>query len=208
MGQQNRGLHLDIISGNTYISVMTEITKTVETLPEPIKAFILHWGDMGTTWGVNRTVAQIHALLFIMEEPLNAEQITECLGVARSNVSNSLKELLAIKTITRIPIAGDRRDYFKAETDIWEVAKRIAAVRKAREIDPALAVLTHCLKTAEGDKTVSDEQRKRLQDMQEFTQMMDRWYGQMATLPSGTLSRLVSMGDKVVNLLTIGRNKS
>jgi len=187
---------------------MTEITQTIDTLPEAVQRFILHWGDMGSTWGVNRTVAQIHALLFIMEEPLNAEQITEYLGVARSNVSNSLKELLSFKTITRVPVAGDRRDFYTAETDVWEVAKRIAAVRKAREIDPALEVLTHCLQSAEGDNGVSDEQRKRLRDMQQFTQTMDRWYDQMARLPSGTLSRLVGMGDKVVSLLNLGRQKS
>jgi DNA-binding transcriptional regulator GbsR (MarR family) len=105
-------------------------------------------------------------------------------------------------------VAGDRRDYYTAETDVWEVAKRIAAVRKAREVDPALEVLTHCLQVAEGDSGVSDEQRKRLRDMQQFTQTMDRWYGQMASLPSTTLSRLVGLGDKVVSLLNIGRSKS
>jgi DNA-binding transcriptional regulator GbsR (MarR family) len=191
---------------------MTEFTKikdilALSALPEAIQRFILHWGDMGSTWGVNRTVAQIHALLFIMEQPLNAEQITEILGVARSNVSNSLKELLGFKTIRRVPIAGDRRDYFTAETDVWEVAKRIAAVRKAREIDPALETLTYCLKAAEGDTRVSAEQRKRLQDMADFTATMDRWYGQMQTLPTGTLTKLISMGDRVVGLLNIGRKK-
>ena len=192
---------------------MTEITKNtdikkLDDLPEAVQRFILHWGDMGTTWGVNRTVAQIHALLFIMEQPLNAEQITECLGVARSNVSNSLKELLSFKTISRVPVAGDRRDYFTAETDVWEVAKRIAAVRKAREIDPALETLTYCLKVAEGDDDVSGEQRKRLQDMQDFTATMDRWYGQMQTLPTSTLTKLIGMGDRVVGLLNIGRKKN
>ena len=192
---------------------MTEITKntdiaTLDKLPEAVQRFILHWGDMGTTWGVNRTVAQIHALLFIMERPLNAEQITACLGVARSNVSNSLKELLAFKTIHRVPVAGDRRDFFTAETDVWEVAKRIAAVRKAREIDPALDTLTFCLKVAEGDDRVSHEQRKRLQDMADFTATMDRWYGQMQTLPTSTLSKLIGMGDRIVGLLNIGRKKN
>lgn len=187
---------------------MTEITQTIDALPEAIQRFILHWGDMGSTWGLNRTVAQIHALLFIIEEPLNAEEITEYLGVARSNVSNSLKELLAFKIISRVPVAGDRRDFYTAETDVWEVAKRIAAVRKAREIDPALDVLTHCLQTAEGDNAVSDEQRRRLRDMQQFTQTMDRWYNQMARLPSSTLSLLIGMGDKVVSLLNLGRQKS
>ena len=192
---------------------MTEITKntdiaTLDKLPEAVQRFILHWGDMGTTWGVNRTVAQIHALLFIMERPLNAEQITACLGVARSNVSNSLKELLAFKTIHRVPVAGDRRDFFTAETDVWEVAKRIAAVRKAREIDPALDTLTYCLKVADGDDRVSHEQRKRLQDMADFTATMDRWYGQMQTLPTSTLSKLIGMGDRIVGLLNIGRKKN
>ena len=192
---------------------MTEITKntdiaTLDKLPEAVQRFILHWGDMGTTWGVNRTVAQIHALLFIMERPLNAEQITACLGVARSNVSNSLKELLAFKTIHRVPVAGDRRDFFTAETDVWEVAKRIAAVRKAREIDPALDTLTYCLKVAEGDDRVSHEQRKRFQDMADFTATMDRWYGQMQTLPTSTLSKLIGMGDRVVGLLNIGKKKN
>ena len=192
---------------------MTEITKNtdiekLDDLPEAVQRFILHWGDMGTTWGVNRTVAQIHALLFIMEQPLNAEQITECLGVARSNVSNSVKELLAFKTISRVPVAGDRRDYYTAETDVWEVAKRIAAVRKAREIDPALETLTYCLNVAEGDKGVSAEQRKRLQDMADFTATMDHWYGQMQTLPTSTLTKLIGMGDRVVGLLNIGRKKS
>ena len=190
----------------TEITQITDIAK-LDELPEALQRFILHWGDMGTTWGVNRTVAQIHALLFIMEAPLNAEQITECLGVARSNVSNSLKELLGFKTIRRVPVAGDRRDYFTAETDVWEVAKRIAAVRKAREIDPALETLTYCLKVAEGDGGVSDEQRKRLQDMQDFTATMDRWYRQMQTLPTSTLTKLIGMGDRVVGLLNIGRKK-
>lgn len=192
---------------------MTEITKNTELaklddLPEAVQRFILHWGDMGTTWGVNRTVAQIHALLFIMEQPLNAEQITDCLGVARSNVSNSVKELLSFKTITRVPVAGDRRDYYTAETDVWEVAKRIAAVRKAREIDPALETLTYCLAAAEGDARVSFEQRKRLKDMQDFTATMDRWYGQMQKLPTSTLTKLIGMGDRVVGLLNIGRKKN
>lgn len=192
----------------TYISVMTEITKSIKTLaemPEAVQSFILHWGDMGTSWGVNRTVAQIHALLFITERPLNAEEITGILGVARSNVSNSIKELLVIGTIRRVPIAGDRRDHFTADTDVWEVARKIAAVRKAREIDPALKTLQQCLRAADNDPAVSKEQKKRLTEMRDFTASMDRWYGQMENLPSGTLSRLIRMGDKIVGLLNFGK---
>jgi len=128
--------------------------------------------------------------------------------VARSNVSNSIKELLAIGTISREPIAGDRRDHFTADTDVWEVARKIAAIRKAREIDPALKTLRQCLAAAENDQDVSQEQIKRLTDMRNFTESMDRWYGQMAHLPSSTLSKMVKLGDKVVGLLNIGRKKS
>ncbi len=186
---------------------MTEITKSIETMPDAVRRFVLQWGDMGNSWGVNRTVAQIHALLYISEAPLNAEQITEILGVARSNVSNSLKELLNIKTIRRVPIAGDRRDYYTAETDVWEIAKRVAAVRKAREIDPALETLTYCLDAAQNDKDVSAEQRRRLKEMQEFTATMDRWYTQMQNIPTGTLHRLIQMGDKIVGLLKFTSRK-
>lgn len=188
---------------------MTEITKSIDTYPEAVQRFILHWGDMGATWGVNRTVAQIHALLFISERPLHAEEISDILGVARSNVSNSVKELLGFKTIRRVPVAGDRRDHFTADTDVWEVARKIAAVRKAREIDPALETLEFCLGAAKGDKSVSDEQRQRLQNMYDFTASMDRWYGQMQDIPPATLSRLVQLGDKVVGLLKLtSRSKS
>lgn len=183
---------------------MTEITDNTK-LPEAVQNFVLHWGDLGGTWGVNRTVAQIHALLYLTERPLNAEDIQLQLSVARSNVSNSLKELLALKLVRRFPIPGDRRDHYVAETDVWQVARHIAAARKAREIDPALATLTDCLAAAAGDNQVTDEQIRRLQDMYDFTAKMDRWYEKMSSLPSSTLSRLVSMGDAVVKVLSLGR---
>src|SRR3546814_20283439 len=101
--------------------------------------FILHWGNLGGQWGVNRSVAQIHALLFISDRPLHAEEIAEVLGLARSNVSNSIKELLGWRLIDRVPLLGDRRDHFSAEKDLWEMDTRLDARRKAREIDPAEA---------------------------------------------------------------------
>ncbi len=185
---------------------MTEITDINKT-PDAVRDFILHWGDLGGTWGVNRTVAQIHALLFLTERPLNAEDIQKHLNVARSNVSNSLKELLTLKLVRRSPIPGDRRDHYVAETDVWQVARHIAAARKAREIDPALETLTNCLAAAAGDNAVTDEQIRRLQNMHDFTAAMDRWYTQMSSLPSSTLSRLVSRGDAVVKVLKLGRKK-
>ena len=201
---QFKNLSLDSPPFFPHISVMTEITD-INKLPEAVQRFILHWGDLGGTWGVNRTVAQIHALLYLTEHPLNAEDLQLQLGIARSNVSNSLKELLALKLVRRHPIPGDRRDHYVAETDVWQVARHIAAARKAREIDPALATLTDCLAAAAGDTQVTDEQIKRLRDMHEFTATMDRWYAKMSSLPSSTLSRLVSMGDAIVKVLKLGR---
>src|SRR5947209_5842716 len=122
---------------------MTEITDNRKPLPIAIDRFVLHWGEMGGQWGVNRSVSQIHALLFLSEKPMTAEDIADTLGLARSNVSNSIKELLAWNLIRRVPIRGDRRDHFEAETDIWEVFLRVAAGRKEREIDPARAAERH-----------------------------------------------------------------
>jgi len=190
----------------TEISDNNEIQK-LDVMPEALRRFVLHWGDMGGTWGVNRTVAQIHALLYVSENPLHAEQIANCLGIARSNVSNSLKELLKIKIIERVPITGDRRDFYAADTDVWAIAKKVAAIRKEREIDPALETLRQCLKAADVDKTVSQEQRKRLQEMEDFTAAIGGWYEEMSTLPPATLSKLVSLGDRIVSLLNITRKR-
>ena len=134
---------------------MTEISNTSNALPPAVERFILHWGDLGGQWGVNRSVAQIHALLYLSERPLTAEDIAGSLGLARSNVSNSIKELLAWKLVRRVPVLGDRRDHFEAETDIWEMVTRIAQGRKEREIDPAAVALRACGAEADGDPRVS-----------------------------------------------------
>ena len=180
---------------------MTEIKEKTETLPAAVEQFILHWGDMGSQWGVNRSVAQIHALLYLSERPLRADQIAETLDIARSNVSNSIKELLAWKLIERVPIAGEMRDHFQAETDLWELVTRIAEGRKAREIDPAKAVLRNCVSQAQGDTRVSPTALKRLKAMLDFVETVDRWYGQMLRLPKSTIMTLMKMGGKVAGLL-------
>ena len=141
---------LDNQSRSSDISVMTEITEK-KKLPAAVERFILHWGDMGDGWGVNRSVSQIHGLLYLAEAPMTAEDIADTLGMARSNVSNSLKELLAWNLIRRVPILGDRRDHFEAETDIWEVAGADRGRRKEREIDPAVAALRACVAEAADD---------------------------------------------------------
>lgn len=183
---------------------MTEISEKIEILPDAIQQFILHWGDLGGEWGVNRSVAQIHALLYLSEKPLPADRIAEVLSIARSNVSNSIKELLAWKLVERVPVAGDRRDHFRAETDLWEIVMRIAEGRKAREIDPAKAVLRDCVARAQGDSHVSATALKRLKAMLDFVETVDRWYGQMLHLPKSTIMTLIRMGGKVAGLLGRG----
>ncbi len=186
---------------------MTEITSNSNTLPPAVERFILHWGDLGGQWGVNRSVAQIHALLYLSEGPLTSEDIAEALGLARSNVSNSIKELLAWKLVRRVPVMGDRRDHFEAETDIWEMMTRIAQGRKEREIDPAAAALRACVAAADGDARVSPAALRRLEEMLDFIETMSRWYTQMLGVPKSQLVRLIKMGSKVVGLLSIGRRR-
>jgi DNA-binding transcriptional regulator GbsR (MarR family) len=189
------------------ISVMTAMTATLEQMPVPLRRFILQWGDLGGQWGVNRSIAQIQALLYVSEQPMHAEQISDILGIARSNVSNSLRELQSLRLITRVPIAGDRRDHFVAETDVWEICLRIAAIRKQREIDPAIATLTLCLEESRAGAKISNEQHARLERLLEFSRTMERWYTQMLRVPTGTLHRMVRMGDRVVSLLGLGGRK-
>ena len=179
---------------------MTEINELTE-LADPVEQFILQWGDLGTHWGVNRSIAQIHALLYLSDHPLPAEGIAEQLGIARSNVSNSLKELLGWKLVRRVPVRGDRRDHYQAETDLWEVLKRIAEGRKAREVDPARAALEACAEAAQGDPGVSDVARQRLADMAAFVESLNTWYEQMLTLPNTSLLALTRMGSRVVRIL-------
>jgi DNA-binding transcriptional regulator GbsR (MarR family) len=185
---------------------MTETTVDTKLAPA-VEKFVLHWGDMGGQWGVNRSVAQIHALLFLSEQPLTAEEIAETLGIARSNVSNSLRELVAWKLIRRAPIFGDRRDHYEAETDIWQMVTRIAQGRKEREIDPAAAALRACRAEAEGDPHISPVARRRLAEMEEFVATLNRWYDQMLGVPAPKIMALIRMGAKVVNLLSFGRSK-
>ena len=184
---------------------MTEITVESHKLAPAVERFVLHWGDMGNQWGVNRSVAQIHALLYLSERPLTAEEISETLGMARSNVSNSLKELTGWKLVRRAPVMGDRRDHFEAETDLLQMVTRIAQGRKEREIDPAAAALRACLAEAEGDPRVGAVARTRLAEMQRFIESLNRWYDQMLGVPPAKLMALVRMGAKVVNFLGLGR---
>lgn len=165
------------------------------------KAFILHWGEMGTQWGVNRSVAQIHALLYLSDCPLHAEEITETLGLARSNVSTAMKDLQGYGIVRRVHVEGDRRDHFVAETDLWELFLRISAERKKREIDPTIALLADLAERLKADKSAPPVVRERVTRMHEFISTLSGWHDQMRGLPKGTLVALMKMGGKVARFV-------
>src|SRR5437762_3870775 len=145
--------------------------------------FILHWGEMGTRWGINRTVAQIHALLYLSPRPMHAEEIAETLTVARSNVSNSLKELQGWGIVKLVHVMGDRRDHFESLKDVWEMFRIVLDERKKREIDPSLSMLKECIAQAEngeGDKYTVE----RLRELAGFFETTTAWYGQVRSWPT------------------------
>jgi DNA-binding transcriptional regulator GbsR (MarR family) len=187
---------------------MTEMTDVRVELPRAIERFVLQWGDLGGQWGVNRTVGQIHALLYLSGRPLAADEISDRLGVARSNVSNSLKELLGWKLIRRVPVLGDRRDFFEAENDLWEILLRIVEGRKEREIDPAITALRDCAADANSDSKIDPTAAKRLQEMLAFVESLNRWYEQVRELPKEKLATLVKLGGRIANIITFGKRKA
>ena len=176
----------------------------MEALGPAARRFVVHWGEMGARWGVNRTVAQIHALLYISPEPLTAEQIAQTLSVARSNVSTSLRELQRWGIVKVSHVLGDRRDYFESLQDTWEMTKVILAERKRREIDPTLPVLEACLDECESADPPDPEVAERLRNMLELFRTMNNWYRDIMSLPSSQLKRLVGMQQKVRKLLRFG----
>src|SRR5580693_813408 len=180
---------------------MTEITELGETLPEVVKRFVLEWGNLGERWGVNRSVSQIHALLYASKNPLAAEEIADLLGIARSNVSNSLRELQTWNIIRSVPILGDRRTFYTAETDLWNLVSRIAAGRKARELDPAAAALRECVEMTRGEQDVDPVVQLRLREMLDFVERLSRWYDQMIALPRSKITTLMKLGGGIAGLL-------
>ncbi len=172
------------------------------TLSPVQQKFVLHWGEMGTRWGINRTVAQIHALLYISPKPLDAEEIAETLAVARSNVSNSLRELQSWRIVKLVHVMGDKRDHFESMKNVWEMFRMVLDERKRREIDPTIALLEECI--AEAGKGTEPETEERLRELHRFFQTTTSWYAQMAKLPPSALSKFLSAGDKVLRSLGIG----
>ncbi|KQU73495.1 MULTISPECIES: GbsR/MarR family transcriptional regulator [unclassified Rhizobacter] len=169
-------------------------------LSPTLSRFVLHWGEMGTRWGVNRTVAQIHALLFITGRPMHAEEIADTLDVARSNVSNSLRELQGWNLIKLTHLAGDRRDHFETSTQVWELLRTVVRERQRREIAPTIEVLNELL----ADPALSRdpaEARLRIRETQELLVTLTAWSDEMLKLDTDTLTKVLKLGAKIKKLL-------
>jgi DNA-binding transcriptional regulator GbsR (MarR family) len=188
----------------TYISDIPEITDESGTnmnLTPTMQRCVLHWGEMASRWGISRSVAQIHALLFLSPNPLPADDIAETLNVARSNVSVSIKELQAWDLVSVTHVLGDRRDYFQARKDIWEVLTTIVDGRKRREIDPTLQMLRECASESKRDTETPQEVKERIASMLEFLEEMTGWYDQIRGMPRPTLLKLMRMGARVAKVV-------
>jgi DNA-binding transcriptional regulator GbsR (MarR family) len=165
------------------------------------KQFILHWGEMGTRWGINRTVAQIHALLYLSPDPLSAEEIASTLAVARSNVSTSIRELQSWGIIRPVHVLGDRRTHYESMKDVWEMFRVIIDQRKRREIDPTLESLRRWVAELEHGGAGEAYTRERLLEMLEFFESMIALYQEARQLPSGTLRGFVKVRGKLRKLV-------
>lgn len=171
------------------------------TLTPAAQKFVLHWGEMGQAWGINRTMAQVHALLFVAPTPLDAEEISKLLDVSRSNVSTSLRELITWGVVRRVHIIGDRRDRFEALKDVLETFRVIMAERKRREMDPTIALLEHCVREAKlGDDPADQYTREQLEKMLDFTRMVTHWYSHVDNLSTPALLRLFRGGSLLARL--------
>jgi DNA-binding transcriptional regulator GbsR (MarR family) len=173
------------------------------TLSPVQQKFVLHWGEMGSRWGINRTVAQIHALLYISPGPLNAEDIAETLGVARSNVSNSLRELQSWRIVKLVHVLGDKRDHFESMKNVWEMFRIVLDERKRREIDPTIALLEECIAEVGKEKHADKNTEERLRELHRFFRTTTNWYMQVARLPTAALVKFLSAGDKVLKSIGI-----
>jgi len=167
------------------------------TLTPLTKKFILHWGEMGTKWGINRTVAQVHALLFISPKPLQAEEIVATLSVARSNVSTSLKELQNWGLIKVVHVLGDRRDHFDTHKDVWALFQIVMQERKRREVDPTVALLRDAVSETKTEGKDDEYAREQLAKMLEFFESATECYEDVGKLSPATLRKLMKMGGKV-----------
>ncbi len=163
--------------------------------------FVLHWGEMGTRWGINRTVAQVHALLFLSPKPMHAEDIATTLAVARSNVSTSLRELQGWGIVRVVHVLGDRRDHFESVKDVWEMFRIVAEERKRREIDPTLRILEECVVELKKAGTANSYTRERLEEMLGFLTTTSGLFDELIHMPAAAIKGMARLRGKLKTLL-------
>lgn len=169
--------------------------------------FVVHWGEMGSRWGVNRTVAQIHALLFVHGQPLTAEDIADTLVIARSNVSTSLRELANWNLVRTTHVLGDRRDFFETSGDVWELMRIIVRERKLREFDPTVTMLNDAI-TDPSFKSEPAERQKRIRETQALMRDLSGWTDDMLKLDPSLMVKIIRLGSKIQRFFTAGSGKA
>jgi DNA-binding transcriptional regulator GbsR (MarR family) len=166
-----------------------------------VEKYVLHWGEMGTRWGTNRTVAQIQALLYLSPQPIRADEIVELLSVARSNVSTSIRELQSYGLVRMTHVLGDRRDYFESIHDVWDLFRVIIEQRKQRELNPTLTMLKGCAAEVEAEAETDPVTKERIRNMLNFMESTSDWYEQISDIPTPTLTKLMALGKKIAKLV-------
>ena len=171
------------------------------TLTPVMKKIILHWGEMGSSWGINRTVAQIYALLYLSPDPLTADDVSSSLAIARSTVSTGLHELQSWGVVKVLHVLGDRRDHFTTMNDIWEIFRIILDERKRREIDPTLEVLQESVSELQIQGEDQEYVEERVNDMLDFFETVSVVYEQYKNIPTDRLKDLFQMSNKLSNIV-------
>jgi len=171
-------------------------------LTPTVEKYVLHWGEMGTRWGTNRTVAQIQALLYLSPRPLRADEIVDLLSVARSNVSTSIRELQSYGLVRMTHVLGDRRDYFECLSDVWELFRVILEQRKQRELNPTLSMLRNVAVEVEDESDTDPVTKERIQNMLAFVENTSDWYEKIVEVPTPTLRKLMKLGTDITKAIS------
>jgi DNA-binding transcriptional regulator GbsR (MarR family) len=185
---------------------MTGIRDTSQkpSISPAARKFVVHWGELGTRWGINRTVAQVHALLYVSPRPLDVQAISDLLAVARSNASTSLRELRTWGLVRSVHLLGDRREHYEAVGDVWEMLSIVAEQRKRREIDPTLAILRECATELKSSSTVPERfVASRIRNMLDLFETLDPLIDEFVALPSSTIKTLSSLRGKVRGIFKV-----
>lgn len=170
-------------------------------LSPAVQKYVLHWGEMGTRWGTNRTVAQIQALLYLSPNPLRADEIVDSLSVARSNVSTSIRELQSYGLVKMTHVLGDRRDYFESIYDVWDLFRAIIEQRKQRELNPTLSMLRNCAAEVDKEKQTDDVTKERIRNMLKFFETTSNWYEQVQEIPTPKLQKIMKLGSGITKVI-------